>query len=120
MASEGYARPCVGGRPFGFRPHPSVSIYATVDETTQAIRSIGPGKSAGPDGIPAEVYKAHENIVSSTDTNRALQSVASHGLTHHPAAVQHRVARHCATSEMQCGKSRGRPHPEAHPNHTIA
>eukprot|EP00967_Tisochrysis_lutea_P023559 scaffold27044_cov32-Tisochrysis_lutea.AAC.2 len=34
----------------------------TVDETTQAIRSICPGKSAGPDGIPAEVYKAHEKI----------------------------------------------------------
>eukprot|EP00967_Tisochrysis_lutea_P127673 scaffold217421_cov22-Tisochrysis_lutea.AAC.1 len=25
-----------------------------VEETIQAIRSIGPGKSAGPDGLPAE------------------------------------------------------------------
>eukprot|EP00967_Tisochrysis_lutea_P122505 scaffold202796_cov27-Tisochrysis_lutea.AAC.1 len=33
-----------------------------VEETLRAIRGIGPGKSAGPDGIPAEVYKAHEKL----------------------------------------------------------
>ena len=36
----------------------------TVEETLLAIRSIGPGKSAGPDGIPAEVYKAHIKLVA--------------------------------------------------------
>ena len=35
-----------------------------MEETIQAIRSIGPGKSAGPDGLPAEVYKAHEKIAA--------------------------------------------------------
>ena len=35
-----------------------------MEETLLAIRSIGPGKSAGPDGIPAEVYKAHEKLVA--------------------------------------------------------
>ena len=36
----------------------------TVEETIQAIRSIGAGKSAGPDGLPAEVYKAHEKTAA--------------------------------------------------------
>ena len=35
-----------------------------VEETIRAIRSIGLGKSAGPDGLPAEVYKAHEKIAA--------------------------------------------------------
>lgn len=49
----------------------------TVEETIQAIRSIGPGKSAGPDGLPAEVYKAHEKIAALLLTrlyNRALDT----------------------------------------------
>ena len=35
----------------------------------------GPGKSAGPDGIPAEVYKAHEGVVAPVLTDLHNQSL---------------------------------------------